>query len=42
MLIMMEMMIDSVITEIGFIMLGGLVAVIPVYLISLMVRGSED
>lgn len=41
MLIMMEM-IDSIITEVGFIMLGGLVAVIPVYLISLMVRGSED
>ena len=42
---MMEMtesiLIDSIITEVGFIMLGGLVAVIPVYLISLMVRNED-
>ena len=34
-------MIDSFITEAGFILLGGLVAIIPVYLISLMVRNES-
>ena len=35
-------MIDSMITEIGFILLGGLVAAIPIMIIGVFLRGDEN
>ena len=35
------MMIDAIITEVGFILLGGIVALIPVYLLSLVLQGAQ-
>ena len=34
-------MIDSIITEAGFILIGGIVALIPVYLLSLVLQGAS-
>ena len=34
-------MIDSIITEAGFILIGGLVALIPVYLLGLVLSDGE-
>ena len=35
------MMIDAIITEARFILLGGIVALIPVYLLSLVLQGAQ-
>ena len=35
-------MIDSIITEVGFILLGGLVAFVPVYILGIVLRGDEN
>ena len=37
----MSTMIDAIITEAGFILLGGIVALIPVYLLSLVLQGAQ-
>ena len=34
-------MMDSIITEVGFILLGGAVAFIPIYIIGLFLKGEE-
>ncbi len=34
-------MMDSVITEMGFVILGGIVAVIPVYLLGLALKQND-
>ena len=34
-------MVDIIITEIGFILLGGAVALIPVYILGLVLKGEE-
>ena len=34
-------MVDNIITEIGFILLGGAVALIPVYILGLVLKGEE-
>ena len=34
-------LIDAIITEAGFILLGGIVALIPVYLLSLVLQGAQ-
>jgi len=34
-------MMDNIITEIGFILLGGAVAFIPVYILGLVLKGEE-
>tara|TARA_Y100000361_G_C10907090_1_gene212027 strand:- start:385 stop:528 length:144 start_codon:yes stop_codon:yes gene_type:complete len=34
-------MVDNIITEIGFILLGGVVALIPVYILGLVLKGEE-
>ena len=34
-------MIDSIITEVGFIFLGGAVAFIPIYILGLVLKGEE-
>ena len=34
-------MIDNIITEVGFILLGGAVAVVPLYIISLILSKGE-
>ena len=36
------MMIDNIITEVGFIVLGGLVALVPVYILGTVLRGDEN
>ena len=36
------MMIDNIITEVGFILLGGLVALVPVYILGTVLRGDEN
>ena len=36
------MMTDAIITEAGFILLGGIVALIPVYLLSLVLQGAQE
>ena len=36
------MMIDNIITEVGFILLGGLVALVPVYILGAVLRGDEN
>tara|TARA_B100000287_G_scaffold321547_1_gene305472 strand:- start:697 stop:804 length:108 start_codon:yes stop_codon:yes gene_type:complete len=35
-------MVDSIITEVGFILLGGVVALIPVYILGLVLKNGED
>ena len=35
------MLMENIITEVGFVLLGGAVAVVPLYLLSLILR-SED
>mgnify|MGYP004192631759 CR=1 FL=1 len=35
-------MIDTIITEVGFILLGGAVAFIPIYLLGLVLREKEN
>ena len=35
-------MVDSIITEVGFIALGGLVAAIPIMIIGLVLRSVGD
>ena len=37
-----EKMIDNIITEVGFILLGGAVALIPVYILGLVLKNGED
>ena len=37
-----EKMIDNIITEIGFILLGGAVAFIPIYLLGFILKNGED
>jgi hypothetical protein len=34
-------MVDNIITEIGFILLGGAVAFIPIYILGLVLKGEE-
>ena len=34
-------MVDNIITEMGFILLGGAVALIPVYILGLVLKGEE-
>ena len=34
-------MMDNIITEVGFILLGGAVALIPVYILGLILKGDE-
>ena len=35
-------MVDNIITEVGFIALGGLVAAIPIMIIGMVLRGVDD
>ena len=35
-------MIDSIITEVGFILLGGAVAFIPIYILGAVLKGGEE
>ena len=35
-------MIDSIITEVGFILLGGAVAFIPVYILGLILKNGGE
>ena len=35
-------MIDNIITEVGFILLGGAFAFIPIYILGLILRNGED
>ena len=35
-------MIDNIITEVGFILLGGLVAAIPIYIMGLVLKNEKD
>ena len=35
-------MIDNIITEVGFILLGGLFALVPVYILGTVLRGDEN
>ena len=34
-------MMDNIITEVGFILLGGLVAAIPIYIMGLVLNNEE-
>ena len=34
-------MVDNIITEVGFILLGGAVAFIPIYILGLVLKGEE-
>ena len=34
-------MVDNIITEMGFILLGGAVAFIPIYILVLVLKGEE-
>ena len=34
-------MVDNIITEAGFILIGGAVALIPVYILGLILKGDE-
>ena len=36
-----EEMLDYIITEVGFILLGGAVALIPIYILGLVLKGEE-
>ena len=35
-------MLDNIITEIGFILLGGLVAAVPIYIMGLVLKNGEQ
>ena len=35
-------MMDNIITEVGFILLGGLVAAIPIYIMWLVLNNEKD
>ena len=35
-------MIDNIITEVGYILLGGIFAFIPIYLLGLFLRNAEE
>ena len=35
-------MMDNIITEVGFILLGGIVAAIPIYIVGLVLRNGEE
>ena len=35
-------MVDNIITEVGFILLGGAVAFIPIYILGLVLKGEES
>tara|TARA_B100000287_G_C20057219_1_gene552897 strand:+ start:56 stop:166 length:111 start_codon:yes stop_codon:yes gene_type:complete len=35
-------MIDSLLTEVGFILIGGIVAAIPIYILGLVLRNGGD
>ncbi len=35
-------MVDNIITEVGFILLGGVVAAVPLYIIGLVLRNGEE
>ena len=35
-------MIDNIITEVGFIFLGGAVAFIPIYILGLILKNGEE
>jgi len=35
-------MVDNIITEAGFILLGGAVAFIPIYILGLILKNGED
>lgn len=37
-----EKMMDNIITEVGFILLGGIVAAIPIYIVGLVLRNGEE
>ena len=37
-----KIMIDNIITEVGFILLGGLVALVPVYILGTVLKGDEN
>jgi hypothetical protein len=37
-----KMMIDNIITEVGFILLGGIVALVPVYILGTVLKGDEN
>ena len=37
-----EKMIDNIITEVGFILLGGAVALIPIYILGSILKNGED
>ena len=34
-------MVDNIITEAGFILLGGAVALVPIYILGLVLKGEE-
>tara|TARA_B100000287_G_scaffold85163_1_gene77771 strand:+ start:110 stop:214 length:105 start_codon:yes stop_codon:yes gene_type:complete len=34
-------MVDNIITEAGFILIGGAVALIPIYILGLFLKGEE-
>jgi len=34
-------MVDNIITEAGFILIGGVVAFIPIYILGVVLRGEE-
>ena len=35
-------MVDNIITEVGFILLGGAVAFIPIYILGLILKNGEE
>ena len=35
-------MMDNIITEVGFILLGGAVAFIPIYILGLILKNGEE
>ena len=35
-------MVDSIITEVGFILLGGAVAAVPLYIIGMVLKSGEE
>ena len=35
-------MVENIITEVGFILIGGIVAVIPIYILGLVLRNGGD
>ena len=41
-IIIHKKMVDNIITEVGFIALGGLVAAIPIMIIGVFLRGDEN